>query len=442
MLERLFGVTAAGSTPAREALGGLTTFLTMAYIIVVNPAILGATGMPVEGAVVATCLAAAFATLVMAVWANYPIALAPGMGLNAFFAFGICLGAGVPWQTALGLVFWAGILFLLLTVTGLRRQIVQAVPTALRLAAAVGIGLFIAFIGLRQGGLVVADPNTLVGLGTVTSAPVLLTLLGLAVTFGLTAAGVRAAIFFGMAVTLGAALLTGVMPLPEAVVGGSLAALPGLEIDLWGALAWRYLPLILVILFFDLFDTLGTLMAVAHEAGFVQEDGEMPRLDRALTADSVGTVAGAFFGTSPVTSYIESGAGVGVGARTGLASVVTAGGFLLALIFTPLAAYLGGGIPGISGQSLNPITAPALIAVGALMIRAVGGIAWRDPTEGIPAFLTALVMPLTFSIAHGLAAGLVAYPVLKIAAGKAREVHPLLYVLAVLLVLRYAVLPG
>ncbi len=438
MFERFFNVRAAGSTPAREVLGGLTTFLTMAYIIVVNPAILSEAGMPVAGAVVATCLAAAFATLVMALWANYPIALAPGMGLNAFFTFGICLGAGVPWPTALGLVFWAGVLFLLLTVTGLRRKIVEAVPVALRLAAAVGIGLFIAFIGLRQGGLVVANPNTLVGLGEVGSAPVLLTLLGLAVTFGLTAAGVRAAIFCGMGVTLVAALLTGVMPLPEAILGGGLAPLPGFEIDLLGALAWQYLPLILVILFFDLFDTLGTLMAVAHEAGLAQEDGEIPRLDRALTADSVGTVAGALFGTSPVTSYIESGAGVGVGARTGLASVVTAGGFLLALVFTPLAVYLGGGV----GDGLNPITAPALIGVGALMIRAVGGIDWRDPTEGIPAFLTALLMPLTFSIAHGLAAGLVAYPVLKLAAGKGREVHPLLYVLAGLLGLRYAVLPG
>jgi AGZA family xanthine/uracil permease-like MFS transporter len=268
-----------------------------------------------------------------------------------------------------------------------------------------------------------------------------LSLLGLAVVFGLMAAGVRVAIFVGMAVTLVAALLSGTMPLPEAVWGGlgsNLAPLPGLQIDLLGALTWEYLPLILVILFFDLFDTLGTLMAVAHEADLVGEDGELPRLDRALTADSVGTVAGAFFGTSPVTSYIESGAGVGVGARTGLASVVTAGGFLLALFFTPLAVYLGGGV----GGGLNPITAPALIAVGALMIRAVGGIDWRDSTEGIPAFLTALVMPLTFSIAHGLAAGLVAYPLLKLAAGKAREVHPLLYVLAVLLVLRYGVLPG
>jgi len=258
------------------------------------------------------------------------------------------------------------------------------------------------------------------------------------VTFGLTAAGVRAAIFCGMGVTLAAALVTGVMPLPQAILGGGLAPLPGLQIDLLGALAWQYLPLILVILFFDLFDTLGTLMAVAHEAGFTQEDGELPRIDRALTADSVGTVAGALFGTSPVTSYIESGAGVGVGARTGLASVVTAGGFLLALVFTPLAVYLGGGV----GDGLNPITAPALIGVGALMIRAVGGIDWRDPTEGIPAFLTALLMPLTFSIAHGLAAGLVAYPVLKLAAGKGREVHPLLYGLAGLLVLRYGVLPG
>ncbi len=435
MLEKWFQIRAAGSTPGREVVGGLTTFLTMAYIIVVNPIFLTAAGMPLDGAILATCLSAALGTLLMAFLANYPIAMAPGMGLNAFFAYGLCQGAGLPWPTALGVVFWGGILFLILTVTGARAMLVKAMPRVLRLAGAVGIGLFIAFIGLQHGGLVKADANTLVSLGDLRAAPAILTLAGLGITLALAARGIRTAIFFGVLATLGLSLVSGLVPWPAAVVSWPSFELPGFEIDLWGALRLEYLPLLLVIVFFDIFDTLGTLMGIAHQGGFLVKD-ELPRLDRAMMADSVGSVAGALFGTSTVTSYIESGAGVGVGARTGLANLVTGSLFLAAPFLTPLVALVGQGVEG----GANPVTAPALIIVGSLMVGAVREIQWQEPTEALPAFLTALVMPLTFSISHGLAAGIVAYVVVKTAAGRRREVHWLLYGLSGLIFLRYAFL--
>ena len=435
-IERLFHVRAAGSTPSREILGGVTTFLTMAYILAVNPIFLTAAGIPLEGAIVATALSAAFATLLMAFVANYPIALAPGMGMNAFFAYGICRGAGVPWPTALGLVFWAGVAFVLLTVTGARRVLVTAIPASLKLAGAAGIGLFIAFIGLQHGGIVRADPNTMVGLGTLTSPTALLTLFGLAVSLALLAAGVRTAIFWGLAVTLAAALVTGVVPAPAQWASLPTLDLPGRSIDLLGALRLEYVPLMLVLLFFALFDTLGTLMAVAHQAGFVRE-GKVPRLERALAADAFGMVGGALLGTSPVTSYIESGTGVGVGARTGLASLATGICLLLSLLLSPLVRVVGEGASG----GGNPVTAPALILVGLLMMRAAAEIDWADVTEAAPAFLTLLLMPLSFNISHGLAAGVITYPLVKLAARRGREAHWLMYALAVLFLLRYAFLP-
>jgi adenine/guanine/hypoxanthine permease len=438
MLERIFHVREAGSTPGREALGGLTTFLTMAYILAVNPVFLTAAGIPEQGAILATALSAAFATLLMAFVANYPIALAPGMGMNAFFAYGICVGSGVPWQTALGMVFWAGVVFVVLTVTGARRMLVRAVPESLKLAGAVGIGLFIAFIGLQHGGIVRGDENTLVAMGDLSSPAARLTLFGLAVSLVLMAVGVRTAIFWGLVVTIAAGLLTGETQAPASLVSvPSLTALPGFQIDILGALRLQYLPLILVLLFFALFDTLGTLMGIAHQAGFMK-DGELPRIERALTADALGMVGGSLLGTSPVTSYIESGSGVGVGARTGLANVMTGGLLLLSLFFTPLVAMISR--PDAAG--FTPLTAPALVLVGILMVRAVAEIDWADPTEAAPAFFTAILMPLTFNISHGLAAGIVVYALVKLAARRGREVHWLMYVLAVLFVLRYAFLPA
>jgi AGZA family xanthine/uracil permease-like MFS transporter len=437
MIERLFKVRASGSTPAREVLGGVTTFLTMAYILAVNPVFLIAAGMPRDGAVAATALSAALATLLMALVANYPIALAPGMGMNAFFAYSICLGAKVPWPTALGLVFWSGLAFLALTLSGARRVLVRAVPRVIQLAGAVGIGLFIAFIGLQHGGLVRSDPNTLVSLGNLRSTPALLTLFGLAVTLALLAAGLRTAIFWGLLATLGAALLCGAVHAPAHLLAMPSLALPGRAIDIAGALRLDYLPLALVILFFALFDTLGTLMGLAHQAGLLV-GGELPRIERALAADALGMVSGALCGTSPVTSYIESGAGIGVGARTGLASLVTGGLLLASLAFAPLVEMVGQASSG----GGNPVTAPALILVGTLMVRAVREIDWSDVTEAAPAFFTALLMPLTFNISHGLAAGIVVYTLVKLAARRGREVHWLMYVLAVAFVLRYALLPG
>jgi AGZA family xanthine/uracil permease-like MFS transporter len=436
MLERIFHVRAAGSTPGREALGGVTTFLTLAYILAVNPVFLTAAGIPLQGAIVATALSAAFATLLMAFVANYPIALAPGMGMNAFFAYGICAGSGVPWQTALGMVFWAGVIFAVLTVTGARRVLVRAVPEVIKLAGAVGIGLFIAFIGLQHGGIVRADKNTMVALGALSSPAALLTLFGLAVSLALMAAGVQTALFWGLAATVVAGLLAGEVTMPASLVSAPSLALPGLQIDFLGALRLQYAPLILVLLFFALFDTLGTLMGLAHQAGLLK-DGELPRIERALTADALGMVGGALFGTSPVTSYIESGAGVAVGARTGLASVVTGGLLLISLFFTPLV----GAISRPDAGGFTPLTAPALILVGTLMVRAVREIDWTDSTEAAPAFFTALLMPLTFNISHGLAAGIVVYVLMKLAARRWREVHWLMYVLAALFVLRYALLP-
>lgn len=437
MFERIFRVREAGSTPGREALGGVTTFLTMAYILAVNPVFLKAAGMPEEGAIVATALSAAFATMLMAFIANYPIALAPGMGMNAFFAYGICLGAGVPWQTALGMVFWAGVAFVLLTVTGARRVLVRAVPEVIKLAGAVGIGFFIAFIGFQHGGIVRADENTMVAMGDLTSPAALLTLFGLAVSLVLMVAGVRTAIFWGLVATLVAALVTGQVKAPASFASVPSFSLPGLQIDLLGALRLEYVPLMLVLLFFALFDTLGTLIAVAHEAGFLR-DGELPRIERALTADALGMAGGALIGTSPVTSYIESGSGVGVGARTGLASVVTGLLLLLSLFITPLVGMVGQA----DTAGLSPVTAPALILVGILMVRAVREIDWSDATEAAPAFFTALLMPLTFNISHGLAAGIIVYVVAKMGARRWREAHWLMYVLAGLFLLRYALLPA
>jgi AGZA family xanthine/uracil permease-like MFS transporter len=454
MLERLFKVRAAGSTPGREVLGGVTTFLTMAYILAVNPVFLTAAGMPLAGAIAATAVASALATLAMALLANYPIALAPGMGMNAFFAYSVCIGAKVPWPTALGLVFWSGLAFLALTVTGVRRVLVRAVPPVIQLAGAVGIGLFIAFIGLQHGGLVRADRNTLVALGDLRSPNALLTLGGLAVAIALLAAGVRTAIFWGLLATLGAALATGVVHPPATLLATPTLALPGRAIDLLGALRLDYLPLALVILFFALFDTLGTLMALARLSGVGSKPGQaapvgeptpaaapsgppLTRLGRALAADALGMVSGALCGTSPVTSYIESGAGIGVGARTGLASLVTAGLLLASLLFMPLIALIGQGAGG-----GNPVTAPALILVGTIMVRAVREIDWSDVTEAAPAFFTAILMPLTFNISHGLAAGIVVYALVKLAARRGREVHWLMYLLAALFILRYALLPA
>jgi adenine/guanine/hypoxanthine permease len=431
MLERLFQLKAHGTTVRTELEAGVTTFLTMAYILAVNPLILAEAGVPVEGALFATAVSAAVGSILMGVLANYPFALAPGMGLNAYFTYTVVLGMGVPWQTALGAVFVSGVVFILLTLGRVRQLVIRAIPLTLKLATGAGIGLFIAFIGFRNAGLVEANPATFVTLGEVTSLPPVLATLGLALTAGLMARGWKSAIIVGIVATAGAAFVSGIAEPPRAVLAIPDAASTFGQMDVAGALGLGLLQVVFVFLFVDMFDTVGTLVGLGRQAGYLTPEGELPRANRALMADAVATTAGGVLGTSTVTAYIESATGVAEGGRTGLTAVTVGGLFLLAVFFSPLAAA----VPAVA-------TAPALIIVGSLMLAAAAAIRWEDPTEAVPAFLTVIGMPLTFSIANGLALGFISYPLVKLMAGKGREVSPLVYLLAALFVLRYAYLGG
>jgi len=433
-LEWQFQVKALGSSVQTEVLAGATTFLTMAYIVLVNPAILGQTGMPGAAVAAATCLAAGVGCLLMGFLANYPIALAPGMGLNAYFAFTVVKTMGIPWQTALGLVFLSGVLFLVLTFAGIRQMIVSAIPRALFSAIAAGIGIFIAFIGLKGAGIVVGNPGTTVGLGDLHSPTALLALMGLAITAALEAWKVKGGILIGIVVTalagwgLGLAQWT---PQPYSVAEMTATAF---QLDIPAALGiggkgfgLALLEILFVFLFVDLFDNVGTLVAVTKRAGLVQPDGTIPRLNRILFADATATVVGSLAGTSTVVSYIESAAGVSAGGRTGLTAVVCGVLFLATLLVAPWAQA----IPAAA-------TAPALILVGGMMMKPLAEIEWDDPVVAIPAFLTLIAIPLTFSIANGLAFGIVAFAVLKLVTRQATRADWLLYVLAVLFLARFA----
>lgn len=432
LLERLFHLEEAGTTWKREVVGGLTTFMTMAYIIFVNPSLVSTTGMPFEAVVMATIFSAAFATLLMAFLTNYPFALAPGMGLNAYFAFTVVGSMGIPWQTALGAVFLSGAVFVILTLSRVREMIIDAVPMTLKKAIGAGIGLFIALIGLSNAGIVVANPDTMVALGILADPHTLLAIIGLAVTGLLLARRVPGAILVGILVTTVIGIFMGVTPRPEGLFRWpSLATwAPVLgQLDIMGAVRLGFLEIIFAFLFVDLFDTVGTLIGVSSQGGFLDEKGNLPRANRALMADAVGTMAGAVFGTPTVTSYVESASGVAAGARTGLAGVVVAAGFLLSLFFMPIIAI----VPAAA-------TAPALVVVGAMMIRQVEGIRWEEISEALPAFITIVAMPFTYSIATGIALGFILYPFLKLVMGKGREVHWLTYLLGVLFILRFVFL--
>lgn len=429
MLERIFELRARGTTVRTEIEAGIATFLTMAYIVVVNPLMLSEAGVPFEGALFATCIAAAVATLLMGVLANYPFALAPGMGLNAYFTYAVVGAIGVPWQTALGAVFLSGILFVLLTVGRVRALVVDAIPPSLKSATGAGIGLFVAFLGLRNAGLVVADQATMVSLGNLADAGVLLSVLGLVATAALMARGYRTAILWGILGITVLAIALGVAPMPTGVFAVPDAGSTFLALDIRAALGIGLLDIVFVFLFVDLFDTIGTFMGLAEQGRFLTPDGKIPRVNRALLADSLGTVVGALLGTSTVTTYVESAAGIGEGGRTGLTAVTVAFLFVLAAFAAPLA----GAIPAIA-------TAPALVVVGALMMRGATRIPWDDLTEAVPAFLAMIAMPLTFSIANGLALGFITYPLVKVFSGKGREVGALVYVLAGLFLLRYVYL--
>jgi adenine/guanine/hypoxanthine permease len=428
LLERIFHLRENHTTVRRELLGGLTTFMTMAYVVVVNPRILSEAGIPIDGVLFATCVSAAIATLIMGIWANYPIALAPGMSLNAYFTYSIVIGRGVPWQTALGVVFFSGALFLLLTLTNIREQIVNGIPDCLKHGTAAGIGLFIAFIGLRNAQVIVANPATFVGLGKISNPQVLLAAGGLIVIAILMARRVGGAILLGIVVIALAGIPLGLAHWPDHLFslphpGGTL-----LKLDFRSAFKIGLGELIFVFFFVDLFDNVGTLVGVCEQGGFLR-NGKLPRASRALLADAFGTMFGAVTGTSTVTSYIESAAGVAAGARTGFGNLLIAAFFFLAMFCAPLVAA----VPAYA-------TAPALILVGALMCGSIAKVKWHDFTEAFPAFLTVLATPLTFSIATGLSLGMLSYTFIKVGSGKYREISPLIWVLSALFLIRYAFL--
>jgi AGZA family xanthine/uracil permease-like MFS transporter len=428
LFERVFHLAENKTTVRRELLAGLTTFMTMAYVVVVNPRILAEGGMPVEGVLFATCISAALATLVMGLWANYPIALAPGMSLNAYFTYSIVIGRGVPWQTALGVVFLSGLLFLLLTMTNVREHIVNGIPDCLKHGTAAGIGLFIAFVGLRNAKIIVANPATFVAFGRTNDPQVLLAAAGVILIAILMIRKVGSAILLGMVAIALAGIPLGLAHWPGQLFSWPHPAGTFLKLDLRSATRLGLGELIFVFFFVDLFDNVGTLVGVCEQGGFLR-DGKLPRASRALLADAFGTLVGALTGTSTVTSYIESAAGVAAGARTGLGNLVIAGLFFVAMFCAPLVA-----------ATPTYATAPALILVGALMCGSIAKVRWDDFSEAFPAFLTLLATPLTFSIATGLSLGLLSFTCLKIGAGKYRDISPLLWVLSAIFLLRFAFL--
>ena len=425
-LERYFGLEAAGTRVTTEVRAGLVTFLTMSYILFVNPQILSEAGMPAGDVAVATALASAAATLAMGLWANYPFALAPGMGLNAYFTYGIVQGLGVPWQVALAAVFVEGALFLILSVTGVRAALMRAIPTSIKIATMCGIGLLLAIIGFNSAGLIRDHPAILITLGDVRSPGVVLALLGLLV-MSVLAARVPGAILIGILGVTVACWGLGISAPPESFL--TLPSLPGktfLALDFGGLLAGKLIVVILALLFVDIFNTAGTLIGVGRLGGFVDEKGDLPRADAAFGADAIGTMVGAAVGTSTVTSYVESATGVEEGGKTGLTAVVVSVMFLLSLFLMPLVLA----VPAIA-------TAPALILVGAMMMRGARELDWTEFDEAVPAFLTLTAIPFTHSIADGISLGIVSYVPIKLLRGKGEEVHPLMYVLAVLLIVFY-----
>lgn len=423
----------------RDVVGGLTTFLTMAYIVIVNPAVLAETGMDFGAVMTATCLAAALATATMGLVANYPIAMAPAMGENFLFV-AVAVSMGHGWRVALGAVFLSGVAFFALTALGVRERIVDALPASLRHAIAVGIGLFVALLGLTAAGIVEKPPGGgILHLGDLTRAPTLIACGGVLVTVALLARGVPGALLVGIGLATAVAWHLGLVHWQGVFESPPSLAPTFLQLDVVGALQPRALPAVLIFLFMAVFDAIGTLVAIGEQGGFFR-NGKLPRARHALLADSAGTVVGACLGTATVTAYIESATGVAAGARTGLANFVTAAGFLVALFCAPLVRMIGGGVPVEGGAILQPLTAPALIVVGGLMARNVTHIDWDDPTEAFPAFLVMIGIPFTWSIADGIAFGFIARPVLKLLAGRPREASPVAYALGALFVLRYALL--
>jgi AGZA family xanthine/uracil permease-like MFS transporter len=425
-LERYFQFRELETNWRTEILAGATTFVTMAYIIFVNPAILHETGMPLTAVVAATCLCAGLGSLMMGVFARYPIALAPGMGLNAYFTYTVVKGLGVPWETALGAVFLSGVAFVILTAAGVRQMIVSAIPFELYAAVAVGIGLFIAFIGLHNSGIIVASPATLVTLGNLRNPDTALAIAGLLLIASLQAWKVRGAILIGILGTTALGAAFGLVRWQPQTYSFADITATAFHLNIRGALSYGLVEIVFVFLFVDLFDNLGTLVAVGKQAKLFDKKQQIPRMNRILYADAAATIAGSLAGTSTVTSYIESAAGVEAGGRSGVTAITAGMLFLAALFIAPVV----GAIPAAA-------TAPALIVVGALMMKHAAEIPWTNPLISIPAFLIVIAIPLTFSIANGLAFGFTAYAILKIARGEFRDVNWLVYVLAILFIARF-----
>ncbi|SEJ71318.1 putative MFS transporter, AGZA family, xanthine/uracil permease [Bhargavaea ginsengi] len=445
-MKNFFNFDELGTNYRREIIGGLTTFLSMAYILVVNPLTLSLESVPDlpadmrmdAGAVfVATALAAAVGSLFMGLIAKYPIGLAPGMGLNAFFAYTVILTYGIPWQTALTGVLFSGIIFIILSLTGLREMIINAIPAQLKFAVGAGIGLFIAFLGFQNAGIIANNDATLTGIGDLSQPATLLAIFGLILTVGLMVLNVKGAIFFGMLITAVVGMIFKVVPIPDGVIGSIPdvsptfgAAFQPLMNDPASLMTIQFLVVVLTFLFVDFFDTAGTLIAVAQKAGLMKGD-KLPRAGKALLADSLATVTGAIFGTSTTTSYVESTAGVAAGARTGFAAVVTGVLFLISLLFYPLLSVI-----------TSAVTAPALIIVGVLMVSALGHIEWNRFEIAVPAFLTVIMMPLGYSIATGIAVGFIFYPITMILAGRRKEIHPIMYALFLIFVAYFVFVQG
>lgn len=438
MFEKLFKLSSKGTTVKVELLAGLTTFLTMAYILAVNPGLLSSefgAGMPFQSVFLATALSAALASIIMGLYANYPIALAPGMGVNAFFSFTAVNMLGGSWQAGLAAVFISGVLFLIISLTGIRKMVINAIPKNLKLAIGAGIGFFIAFIGLQNAGIVVNNDVVLVGLGDLTAPTVLLAVFGILVTFALLARKVSAGVFYGLVITAVVGIIAGLfgiegMPaLPTAVVSFNF------DMPTFGAFIGGFgelfaspsaILIIFTFLFIDFFDTAGTLVAVAGKTNLIDENGELENVDKALMSDAIGTVAGAILGTSTVTSYIESAAGVGVGGRTGLTAVTTGVLFILSIVFFPVLAVVNG-----------TVTAPALVVVGVLMAQQLGNIDWEDFVAATSGFVAIITMILAYSIADGIATGFITYGVVMLASGRAKEVKPVIWVLIAVFIVHF-----
>ena len=427
-LDQFFKLTKHGTNVRTEMLAGITTFLTMAYIIFVNPLILGDAGVPKEAVFVATCIAAALGTVIMGLYANYPIAMAPGMGLNAYFAYAVVLGMGIPWQSALGAVFISGCLFVVVSLLGIREQIVNGIPHSLRTAITVGIGLFLALIALKSAGIVVANPDTLVRAGDVHKPAAVMAIVGFLLIVALDTLRVRGAILIGIVVVTALSFFFGGNTFHGLVSAPPSIAPTFLHLDVKGAASVGLLNVVLVFFLVELFDATGTLMGVASRAGLIV-NGKMERLNKALLADSCAIVAGSLLGTSSTTAYIESASGVQAGGRTGLTALVVAALFLASLFIAPIA----GVVPAYA-------TAPALLYVACLMLRDLTEVNWADTTESVPAAITALVIPFTYSIAHGIAFGFITYAGLKLCTGKVRDVKPIAWLIAAVFVFKYAYL--